>query len=159
MPDLPVLHHLLKFAQVHVHCIVMPSSHLILWCPLLFLPSIFPSNRAFSSGSGVHIRWPNYWSFSFSISPSNEHSVLLKNQLVWSPCCPRDSQESSPAPLSEGINSLVHCLLYSPVLTTVHDHCEDYSLDYTDPEKHLFLLYWLCQSLWLCGSPQTVENS
>ena len=55
---------------------VMPSSYLILWCPLLLL-SIFPSIRDFSKESAVHIRWPKYWSFSFSISPSNEHSGLI----------------------------------------------------------------------------------
>ena len=68
-PDLPVFHHLPKFAQVHVHTSVMPSSHLILWHPLLFLLSVFPSIRDFSSESAVHIRWPKYWSFSFSINP------------------------------------------------------------------------------------------
>ena len=56
---------------------VMPSNHLILCHPLLFLPSIFPSIRVFSSKSVLHIRWPNYWSFSFSISPSNEYSWLI----------------------------------------------------------------------------------
>ena len=53
---------------------VMPSNHLILCCPLLLLPSIFPSIRVFSNESALHIRWPKYWNFSFSISPSNEHS-------------------------------------------------------------------------------------
>ena len=56
---------------------VMPSSHLILCCPLLFLPSIFPSIRVFSNKSILHNRWPKYWSFIFSISPSNEHSGLI----------------------------------------------------------------------------------
>ena len=56
---------------------VMPSSHLILCCPLLLLPSIFPSIRVFSNESALHIRWPKYWSFSFSISPSNDHSKLI----------------------------------------------------------------------------------
>ena len=55
----------------------MPSNYLICYCPLLFLPSIFPSIRVFSSESVLHIRWPKYWSFSFSISPSNEYSRLL----------------------------------------------------------------------------------
>ena len=55
----------------------MPSKHLMLFCPLLLLPSIPPSIRAFSSESTLHIRWPKYWSFSFSISPSNEHSALI----------------------------------------------------------------------------------
>ena len=56
---------------------VMPSSHLILCCPLFLLPSIFPSIRVFSNESALHIRWPNYWSFRFNISPSNEHSGLI----------------------------------------------------------------------------------
>ena len=76
---------------------VMPSNHLIFCHPLLPLPSIFPSIRAFSNESILCIRWPKYWRFSFSISPSNEYSGLISfNGLVGSPCCPRDSQESSP---------------------------------------------------------------
>ena len=62
---------------------VMPSNHLILCCPLLLLPSIFPSIRAFSNESALCIRWPNYWSFSFSISPSNEHSGLISFRMDW----------------------------------------------------------------------------
>ena len=75
----------------------MPSNHLILCHALLLLPSIFPSIRVFSNKSVLCIRWPKYWSFSFSISPSNEYSGLtsFKDWLVWSPCNPRDSQESS----------------------------------------------------------------
>ena len=62
---------------------VMPSNHLILCRPLLCLPSIFPSIRVFSNESALHIRWPNYWSFSFSISPSNEHSGLISFRIHW----------------------------------------------------------------------------
>ena len=62
---------------------VMPSSHLILCRPLLLLPSIFPSIRVFSNESALHIRWPNYWSFSFSISPSNEYSGLISFRMDW----------------------------------------------------------------------------
>ena len=61
----------------------MPSNHLILCCPLLFLPSIFPSIRVFSKESVLCIRWPKYWSFSFSISPSNEYSVLISFRMDW----------------------------------------------------------------------------
>ena len=65
---------LLKLISIEL---VMPSNHLILCCPLLLLPSIFPSIRVFSSESVLHIRWPKYWCFSFSISPSNEYSGLI----------------------------------------------------------------------------------
>ena len=62
---------------------VMPSSHLILCCPLLLPPSIFPSIRVFSDESALHIRWPKYWSFSFNISPSNEHPGLIFFRMDW----------------------------------------------------------------------------
>jgi len=71
---------LLKFMPLES---VMPSNHLILCCPLLLLPSIFPSIRVFSNVSGLHIRWPKYWSFSFSISPSNEYSVLISFRMDY----------------------------------------------------------------------------
>ena len=61
----------------------MPSNHLILYCPLLLLPSIFPSIRVFSKESALHIRWPKYWNFSFSISPSNEYSGLISFRMDW----------------------------------------------------------------------------
>ena len=62
---------------------VMPSNHLILCCPLLLLPSIFPNIRVFSNESALHIRWPKYWSFSFNISPSNEHPGLTSFRMDW----------------------------------------------------------------------------
>ena len=71
---LPFPRSLLKLMSIES---VMLSSHLILCCPLLFLPSIFPSIRVFSNESVLHIRWPKYWSFSFSISPSNEYPRLI----------------------------------------------------------------------------------
>ena len=78
----PVLHHLEEIAEAHVIESVMPSNHLIL-CHLLLLPSIFPSIRGFSNESVLHIRWPKYWSFSFSISPSNEYSRLISFKIDW----------------------------------------------------------------------------
>ena len=114
---------------------VMPSSHLISCRPLLLSPSIFPSIRIFSNESVLHIRWPKHWSFSFSISPSNEYSGLISfrigNQLdlVGFPCSPRDSQESSPTPQFKSINSLVLSFLHSPTLTYIHDHWKNHSLD------------------------------
>ena len=71
---------LLKLMSVEL---VMPSNHLILYHPLLFLPSIFPSIGVFSNESVLHIRWPKYWSFSFSISPSNEYSGLISFRMDW----------------------------------------------------------------------------
>ena len=62
---------------------VMPSNHLILCCPLLLLPSVIPTIRVFSNESALHIRWPKYWSFSFNISPSNEHSGLIFFRMDW----------------------------------------------------------------------------
>ena len=108
---------------------MMPSNHHILGCPLL-LPSIFPSIRIFSSESAFRIRWPKYWSFSYSIRLSNEYSGLIsfKDWLVWSPCCPRDSQESFPAPQLESIYFSVLSHLYGPALTFIHDYWKNYSL-------------------------------
>ena len=76
-PGLPVHHQLPEFTQTQSTESVMPSSHLILCRPLLFLPPIPPSLRVFSNESALRIRWPKYWSFSFSISPSNEYSGLI----------------------------------------------------------------------------------
>ena len=104
----------------------MPSNHPILLChPLLLLPSIFPSIRIFSNELVLHIRWPTHWSFSFSISPSNEYSGLISFRidcLVGSPCSPRDSQESSPTPQFKSIDSSALSLLHSPTLTSIHDY-------------------------------------
>ena len=97
---------------------VMPSNHLILSCPLLLLPSIFSSIRVFSNESVLHIRWPKFWSFSFSISLSDEYSgqIFFRMDLVGSSCSPRDSQKSIPIPHFKRINSLVLSFLYSSTL-------------------------------------------
>ena len=76
-PGLPVHHQLPEFTQTHAHQSVMPSSHLILCHPLLLLPPIPPSIRVFSNESTLRMRWPKYWNFNFSISPSNEHPGLI----------------------------------------------------------------------------------
>ena len=83
MPGVPVHHQLLELAQTHVHQAsdaIQPSQPLL---PLLLLPSIIPSIRVFSNESVLHIRWPKYWSFSFSISLSNEYSGLISFMIVW----------------------------------------------------------------------------
>ena len=110
---------------------VMPSNHLILCHPLLLLPSIFPSSRVFSNESALHIRWPKYWSFSLSVSPSYEYSGLISFRMDWLdlPCSPRDSQESSPTPQFKSINSSELSFLYSPTLTSIHDYWKNHSFD------------------------------
>ena len=80
-PGLPVLHQLLESTQTH--WVGYASSHLIPCRPLLLLPSIFPSIRVFSNESALRIRWPKYWSFRFSISPSNEYSGLISSRMDW----------------------------------------------------------------------------
>ena len=111
----------------------MPSSHLILCCPLLLLPTIPPSIRVFSNESTLQMKLPKDWSFSFSICPSNEHPELISLRMDYgSPCSPRDSQESSPTPQFKSINFLVLSFLHSPTLTSIHDHWKNHSLDQTD---------------------------
>ena len=83
MPGFPIFYCLPEFAQLVSIESVMTSNHLILCCPLLLLPSVFPSIRIFSSESALCIRWPKSWSFSFSISPSNEYSGLISFRIDW----------------------------------------------------------------------------
>ena len=84
MPGFPVLHRLPELVKLMSIESVMPSNHLILCRPLLFLPSIFSSIRVFSNESVLqHIRWPKYWSFNYSISPSNEYSGLIYFRMDW----------------------------------------------------------------------------
>ena len=118
---------LLKLTSIEL---VTPSSHLILCHPLLLLPPVRPSIRVFSNESTLHMRWPKYWSFSFSIIPSKEiPGLIFQNALVGSPCSPRDSQESSPPPQFKSINSSALSFLHSPTLTSIHDHRKNHSLD------------------------------
>ena len=120
---------------------VMPSSHLFLCHPLLLLPSSFPSIRIFSNESALRIRWPKYWSCSFSISPSNEYSRLISFRIDWFDLhAVQGTLESSPTPQFESINSLALSLLYGPTLTPVHDYRKNHSFDYMD----LYWQWWLC---------------
>ena len=109
---------------------VMPSSHLILCRPLLLLPSVFPSIRVFSNESALCIRWPKYWSFSFSISPSNEYSGLISFRIDWLDLLAvQGILKSPPTPQSKSINSSALCFLYSPTLTSIHDYWKNHSFD------------------------------
>ena len=125
---LPVPHHLPKFAQIHVHCIgSCPFSHFILWHPLLLLLSIFPSIRDFSSELTVHIRWPEYWNFSFSISTSNKYSGLTSLKIDWFDLL---GVQGTFRSLLQHHSSKVSILWLSDssAVTTAHDHWEDHSL-------------------------------
>ena len=82
-PGFPVHHQLLELLKLISIKLVIPSNHLNLCHPLLLLPSIFPSIRIFSNESVLHIRWPKYWSFTFNISPSNEHPGLISFRMDW----------------------------------------------------------------------------
>ena len=127
-PGLPVHHQLPEFTQTHVHRVgdAIRPSHLIICHPLLLLPSIPPSIRAF----------PMSQLFAWGgqiIGVSASASVLPMNTQAWSPlgwtgCSPRDSQESSPTPQFKSINSLVLSFLHSPTLTSIHDHWKNHSL-------------------------------
>ena len=109
---------------------VMPSNQLILCCPLLLLPSIFPSIRVFSNESALRIRWPKYWSFSFSISSSNEHPGLISFKEDWLDLLAvQGTLKSSPTPQFKRINSLALSFLYSLTLTSIHDQWKNHSLD------------------------------
>ena len=111
---------------------VMPSNHLILCCPLFLLLSIFPSIRVFSNESILHIRWPKHWSFSFSISPSNEYSVLIPFRMDWLDLLAVQGtlksllqHQSSKASILQSVLSFLYC----SALTSIHDYWKIHSLD------------------------------
>ena len=107
---------------------VMPSNHFIICSPLL-LPSIFPSNRVFSDESVICIRWPKYWSFSFSISPSNKYSGLISFRIDWFDLLVQRTLKSSPTSQFKSINSLALTFPHGPTLTSTYDYWKNHSLD------------------------------
>ena len=127
-PSFTLSQSFLKFVSTEP---VMLSNHLILCGFLLLLPSIFPSNRIFSSESALLIRWPKYWSFIFSISPSNEYSGLISFRIDWFDLLD-DSQESSPTSQFKSISSLALRFLYGPALTSIHNYWKNHSFDSAD---------------------------
>ena len=109
---------------------VMQSNHLTLCRPLLLLPSIFPSIRVFSNESLLHIWWPRYWSFSFSISPFNVSAGLISFRMDWLDLLAvQGNPKSSPTPQLKSINSSGLSFLYSPALTSIYDHWKNHSFD------------------------------
>ena len=131
MPGLPVHHYswsLLKLMPIES---AMPSSHLILCCPLLLLPPVPPSIRVFSKESILCMRWPKYWSFSFSISPSNEHRGLISFRMDWLDLLAVQGTLKSLLQHHSSKASIFWFLsfLHSPTLTSIHDHWKNHSLD------------------------------
>ena len=110
-----------EFTQTHVHESVMPSKHLILCCPLLLTPSIFPSIRVFSKESALCMRWPKDWSFSFSISPSDEYSGLISFRMDWLDLLAVQGTLKSLIQ-HHSSKASVFSFLYSPTLTSIHDY-------------------------------------
>ena len=109
---------------------VMPSNHLILCHPLLLPPSIFPSIRVFSNESVLHIRWPKYWSFSFSISPSNEYSQLISFRMDWLDLCAvQGTPKSFLQHHSPKASILRHSAFSIVQLTSMHDYWKNHSFD------------------------------
>ena len=111
---------------------VMPSNHLILCRLLLLPPSIFPSIRVFSSESALRMRWPKYWSFSFSISTSNEHPGLISFRMDWLDLLAVQGTLKSLLQHHSSKASILQCsvsLLYSPTLTSIHDYWKNHNLD------------------------------
>ena len=112
---------------------VMPSNNLILCHPLLLLPSIFTSISVFSNESALRIRWPKYWSFSFSISPSNAHPGLISFRMDWLDLLAvQQSLKSLFQHHSSKASTSALSFPYCPTLTSIHDHWKNYSLDYMD---------------------------
>ena len=147
-PGFPVVHHLPELAQTHVHWVryaIQPSHPL--WSPSP-PASIFPSIRVFSDESVLHIRWPKYWSSSFSISPSNDYLGLISFRMDWlDRFAVQGTLESSPTPQFKSVSSLAFNVPYGPTLTSIHDYWKNHSFDYTDLcwQSNVSAFYfWIC---------------
>ena len=126
-PGLPVHHQLPEFTQTHVHRVSDAIQHLILCRPLLLLPPIPPSIRVFSNESALRMRWPKYWSFSLSISPSNEHPGLISFRMDWLDLLAVQGTHKSLLQHHSSTSAL--SFLRSPTLTYIPDHWKIHSLD------------------------------
>ena len=141
-PSITNSQSLLEFMSIES---MMPSNHLIFCHPLLLLPLVFPSIRVFSNESVLPIRWPKYWSFSCSISPSNEYSEIISfsidilgiSELKWARtgeflAVQGTLSRDSPTPQFKSIRPSSLSFLYSPTLTSIHDYWKNHSFDKTD---------------------------
>ena len=132
-PGLPVHHQFSELAQTHVHESVMPSNHLILFPPLLLRSSIFPSIRVFSKESILLSRWPKYWRFSFSISPSNEYSGLICFRMDWLDLLAVQGTLNNLFQHHSSKASILRSSAFFMVqLTSIHDYWKNHSFDLTD---------------------------
>ena len=144
-PGFPVLHHLLESAQTHVvHWVsdaIQPSHSLSSPSPPALNPSQHQGlfqwvsssamSQLFCSESAPHVRWPKHWSFSFSISPSNEYSGLISLRIDWFDLLAvKGLSESFPAPQIKSINFSALSLLYGPTLTSIHDYWKNHNFDH-----------------------------
>ena len=129
-PGLPVHHQLPEFTQTHIHRFrdaIQPSHPLLSPSPLAPSPS---QHQGMSNDSTLHMRWPKYWSFSFNISPSNEHPGLISFRMDWLDLLAvLGTLKSSSTPQFKSINSSALSLLHSPTLTSIYDHWKNHSLD------------------------------
>ena len=129
-PGLPVHHQLPEFTQTPSIESVMPSSHLILCRPLLLLPPIPPSTRVFSNELTLSMRWPKYWSFSFSISPSKEHPGLISFRIDWLNLLAVQGTLKSLLQHHSSKAPILRCSAFFTVqLSSIHDHRKNHSLD------------------------------
>ena len=129
-PGLPVHHQLPESTKSMPIVSVMPSSHLILCHPLLLLPSIFPSIRVFSNESAFRIRWLKYWSFSFNISPSNEHPELISFWMDWLDLLAvLGTLRSLLQTTVQKHQFFIVNFFYRPTLTSIHNYWKNHSLD------------------------------
>ena len=144
-PGLPVHHQLPESTQTHVHCVcdaIQPSHPL---SSLLLLPSIFRSIRVFSNESTLHMRWPKYWSFSFSISPSKEHPGLISFRVNWLDLLAVQGTLNSLLQHHSSKASILQCSAFFTVqLTSIHEQRKNQSLDETD-------LRWQCLCFLICS--------
>ena len=136
----------------------MPSNHLILCHPLLLLPSIFPIIRVFSNESALRIRWPNYWSFSFNISPSNEHLGLTSFRMDWLDLLAAQGTLKNLLQHHSSKASILHCSAFfiNPTLTSIHDYWKNLALTrWTFVGQVLALLFNMLSRLVIAFLPRS----
>ena len=148
MPGFPVFHCLPESVQTHVHWV----TDVILCCSLFLLPLTFPSMRVFFNESALHIRWPKYWNFSFSISHSNEYSGLISIRTNWFDFFAVQGTLKSLLQQEKFKVSILWRSVFFMYLTSIHDYWKNHSFDYTDlscksdVSAISYNIYWFCFS-------------